>query len=515
VTSASARAAAPNRGLITASVMLATIMQVLDTTIANVALPHMQGSLSASQDQIAWVLTSYIVASAIMTPATGYLSSRFGRKRLFLISVVGFTIASVLCGVAGSLSQMVIYRLLQGMFGAALVPLSQLVLLDSYPPERHGSAMALWGVGVMLGPILGPSLGGYLTDVYDWRWVFLINVPFGILAYIGIWAVVPDTERDRKLPFDWLGFAFLSLAIGALQMMLDRGELMDWFSSREIIFYAVLSGLCAYLFIVHSVTTDRPFIDLRLFEDRNFLTGMVLIFVVGILLMATLALSPPFLQNLLGYPVLTSGLVLAPRGAGTMVAMMLAGRLIGRVDVRLLIAIGLLLLGYSLWEMSRFTLDVTQALIIETGVVQGFGFGLVFVPMTTITFATLAPALRSQGTALFSLLRNLGGSIGISYVIYLLTTMSAVNHQELAWRVTPFNPMLREPHMPPFWSLTEPHGLALLNHEVTRQATMIAYLDDFTFMMWVAFAAIPLLVFVRKPRRTAAPPDEAVTAAEA
>jgi DHA2 family multidrug resistance protein len=515
VTAASARAAAPNRALITASVMLATIMQVLDTTIANVALPHMQGSLSASQDQIAWVLTSYIVSSAIMTPTTGYLTGRFGRKRLFLIAVVGFTIASVLCGIAGTLGQMVAYRLLQGMFGAALVPLSQSVLLDSYPPEKHGQAMALWGVGVMLGPILGPTLGGYLTDAYDWRWVFLINVPFGALAYLGIWAVVPETERDRKLPFDWLGFAFLSIAIGALQMMLDRGELKDWFSSREIIFYAVLSGLCAYLFVVHSTTTDRPFIDLHIFKDRNFLTGMVLIFVVGILLMATLALSPPFLQNLLGYPVLTSGLVLAPRGVGTMVAMMIAGRLIGRVDVRPLIATGLVLLAYSLWEMSRFTLDVTQALIIETGVVQGFGFGLVFVPMTTITFATLAPRFRPQGTSLFSLLRNLGGSIGISYVIYLLTKMAAVNHEVLAGHVTQFNPMFRAPHMPALWSLTNPHGLAALNYEVTRQATMMAYLDDFKFMMWVAIAAIPLLVFVRRPRRTAAPPDEAVAAAEA
>src|SRR5690606_31799249 len=291
--------------------------------------------------------------------------------------------------------------------------------------------------------------------------------------------------------------------------------LKDWFSSREIILYAVLSGLCAYLFVVHSVTTDRPFIDLRLFEDRNFVTGMVLIFVVGILLMATLALSPPFLQNLLGYPVLTSGLVLAPRGLGTMLAMMIAGRLVGRVDGRLLIAVGLLLLAYSLWEMSRFTLDVTQALIIETGVVQGFGFGLVFVPMSTITFATLASALRSQGTALFSLLRNLGGSIGISYVFFLLTTMSAANHEELTARVTPFNPMFKAPHLPSYWSLTDPHGLAALNHEVTRQAAMIAYLDDFTFMMWVSLAALPLLVFVRRPRRTATPPGEAIAAVEA
>jgi DHA2 family multidrug resistance protein len=515
VTTASARAAAPNRGLITASVMLATVMQVLDTTIANVALPHMQGSLSASQDQISWVLTSYIVASAIMTPTTGFLVGRFGRKRLFLLSVVGFTIASVLCGVAGSLSQMVAYRLLQGMFGAALVPLSQSVLLDSYPPERHGSAMAMWGVGVMLGPILGPSLGGYLTDVYDWRWVFLINVPFGVLAYIGIWAVVPDTERDRKLPFDWLGFALLSLAIGALQMMLDRGELKDWFSSREIVLYAVLSGLCAYLFVVHSVTSRRPFIDLRIFEDRNLVTGLALIFTVGILMMATLALSPPFLQSLLGYPVMTSGLVLAPRGVGTMVAMMLAGRLIGKIDVRLMIATGLALIAYSLWEMSLFTLDVSQALIIETGIVQGFGFGCVFVPMSTIAFATLSPQLRPQGTSLFSLLRNLGGSIGISYAVFLLTTLTAVNHQELAGHVTAYNPMFKAPYLPPMWSLSEPHGLAALNAEVTRQASLIAYLDDFKFMMWVAVAAIPLLVFVRKPRRTASPPDEAIAAAEA
>jgi MFS transporter, DHA2 family, multidrug resistance protein len=450
-----------------------------------------------------------------MTPTTGFLAGRFGRKRLFLASVVGFTAASVLCGVAGSLSQMVLYRLLQGMFGAALVPLSQSVLLDSYPPAKHGQAMALWGVGVMLGPILGPSLGGYLTDTYDWRWVFLINVPFGVLAYIGIWAVVPDTERDKKLPFDWLGFAFLSLAIGALQMMLDRGELKDWFSSREIIFYAVLSGLCAYLFVVHSVTTNRPFIDLRIFEDRNFVAGMVLIFLVGILLMATLALSPPFLQNLLGYPVLTSGLVLAPRGFGTMAAMMIAGRIIGKIDVRFLIAVGLALLGYSLWEMSLFTLDVGRGLIIETGVIQGFGFGLVFVPMTTITFATLTPQLRAQGTSLFSLLRNLGGSIGISYAIFLLTTMTSVNHEELASHVTAFNPMFQAPHMPSVWSLTNPHGLAALNYEVTRQAALIAYLDDFRFMMWLSFGAIPLLVFLRRPRRTAAPTDDMIAAAEA
>jgi DHA2 family multidrug resistance protein len=359
-----------HRGIITACVMMATIMQALDTTIANVALPYMQGSLSATQDQINWVLTSYIVAAAIATPVTGFLAARFGRRRLFLTAVAGFTGASVLCGIAGSLEQMVLFRLLQGIFGAPLVPMSQSVLLDSYPKERHGSAMAIWGVGVMVGPILGPTLGGWLTESYNWRFVFYVNLPVGILTFLGLSAFLSES-RISKLPFDWFGFATMSLFIGALQMMLDRGEQMDWFSSTEIVLEAALAGLSLYLFLVHTATSERPFIDPKMFKDRNFSIGLFFIFVVGIILLATLALLTPYLQNLMGYPVITAGLVLAPRGIGTMIAMMIVGRIIGRVDPRSLIIFGLLLTAFALYEMAGSTPDVSQGVLVRTGIVQG------------------------------------------------------------------------------------------------------------------------------------------------
>src|SRR5499425_2572830 len=380
----SSAASSPNRVMVTICAMVATLMQALDNTIANVALPYMQGSLSATLDQITWVLTSYVVAAAIMTAPVGWLAARFGRKNLFLACVGGFTVASMLCGIADSLAQMVVFRLLQGMFGAALVPLSQATMLDSYPREQHGSAMALWGVGVMVGPILGPTLGGYLTDVYDWRWVFLINLPFGILAFLGILGFVPETKRDRERPFDFFGFAMLSLGIGALQLMLDRGETKGWFGSPEIIIEAALAGLGLYLFLVQMMTAERPFLEPRLFKDRNLVVGLLFIFVVGIVLLATLALMPPFLQTLMGYPVITTGLVLAPRGVGTMIAMILVGRLVGRTDARLLMLGGLTLTALSLWEMAGFTTDVSEWAIIRTGVVQGLGLGFIFVPLSAL-----------------------------------------------------------------------------------------------------------------------------------
>ena len=498
--------------LITCSIMLATIMQALDTTIANVALPHMQGSLSATQDQVAWVLTSYIVAAAIMTPPTGFLSAKLGRKRLFVWSVVGFTLASMLCGIAATLEQMVLFRLLQGVFGAALVPLSQSVLLDTYPKEKHGAAMAMWGVGVMVGPILGPTLGGWLTEYYNWRWVFFINLPFGILALMGILAFVPETEKDNK-PIDFFGFALLGLAIGSLQMMLDRGELLDWFSSTEIVVEAVLAALAFYMFVVHMLTHPHPFITPRLFKDRNLVTGLCFIFLVGIVLLATMALLPPFLQNLKGYPVITVGFVLAPRGIGTMIAMMLVGRMVGKVDTRLLILGGLLATAYSLWQMVGFNLDTDQYSIVESGVIQGLGLGFIFVPLSTITFSTLEPKLRTEAAGLFSLLRNIGSSIGISVVTAMLSENTQINHADIAQHVSPYNPMMQDGWIPQAWSLETARGLALLNGEVTRQAATIAYLNDFQFMMWVTLAAVPLLIFLRRPARsTGAPPTAAVVA---
>ncbi len=496
-----------NRALVTVSVMLATIMQAVDTTIANVALPHMQGSLSATQDQVAWVLTSYIVAAAIMTPTTGWLAGRFGRKRFFVMCVTGFTVSSVLCGVAGSLSQMVFYRLAQGVFGAALVPMSQAVLLDTFPREKHGSAMAMWGIGVMVGPILGPTLGGYLTEVYNWRWVFFINVPVGILAAFGLLAFVPETVRDRARRFDWLGFAFLSIAIGCLQLMLDRGETLAWFDSPEIIIETVLAVLGLYLFLVHVLTADKPFIDPKMFKDRNFVVGLFFIFVVGIILLATLALLPPFLQNLVGYPVITTGFVLAPRGVGTMTAMFLVGRLINRVDTRWLITAGLLLTSASLHQMAGFTPEVSEATIVYTGLLQGLGLGFIFVPLSTVTFATLQPHFRNEGTAMFSLMRNIGSSIGISLVMTLLARNTQRFHAYLGEHINLYNSLLMD-WGSRIWHPGTAAGLAALNGEVTRQAATLGYMNDFVLMMWVTLAATPLVLLMRGASRVPREEDE-------
>ncbi len=479
--------------------MLATIMQALDTTIANVALPYMQGNLSATQDQINWVLTSYIVASAITIPVTGFLAARFGRRRLFLASVAGFTAASVLCGMAASIEQMVLFRLLQGVFGAPLVPMSQSVLLDSYPKERHGSAMAMWGVEVMVGPILGPTLGGWLTESYNWRFVFYVNLPVGILTFLGLSAFLSES-KTQKIPFDWFGFGCLSVFIGALQVMLDRGEQVDWFSSTEILVEAGLSALALYLFLVHTLTSERPFIEPKMFADRNFTVGLIFIFTVGIILLATLALLTPYLQNLMGYPVITAGLVLAPRGIGTMIAMMIVGRVINRVDPRGLVILGLLLTAFALYEMSGFTPDVSQGTLIRTGIVQGFGLGFIFVPLSTITFATLQPEFRMQGTALFSLVRNIGSSIGISIVIFLLGRNGQIVHAELAAQITPFNDALQLGAASRIWNMATAAGRAALNGEITRQATIIAFNDDFKLMMIVALTALPLVVLLRKTK---------------
>ncbi len=486
-----------DRALVTVSIMLATIMQAVDTTIANVALPHMQGAVSATQDQISWVLTSYIVAAAIMTPPTAIISARLGRRRYFIIAIIGFVVASMWCGISTSLGEIVAARLLQGVFGAGLVPLSQAVVLDMYPREKQGEAMAWWGVGVMVGPILGPSLGGYLTDMYSWRWVFFINLPVGVLALMGILAFLPETERNRKRRFDLPGFALLSLAIGALQLMLDRGQTQDWFQSREIVVEAVTAIICFYLFVVHMFSARQPFIEPRLFRDRNLTAGLTLIFLVGVILLATMALLPPFLQNLQGYPVVTTGLVMAPRGAGTMAAMLVVGRLITRMDPRKLILLGLGLTALSLWEMSGFNLQIGPWDVVRTGIVQGLGLGFIFVPMSTLTFATLPTDLRTEGTAMFSLTRNIGSSIGISVVITLLAQHTQAHHAALVEFVNPFRDWMRAV---PAWNWTHPAGAVALNNEITRQAAAIAYLDDFRFMMWCTIVAAPMLLLMRRPR---------------
>ena len=489
-----------NRGAITVSIMLATFMQGVDTTIANVALPHMQGSFSAAQDQIAWVVTSYIVAAAIMTPLTGWLAGRLGIKYVFFFSVAGFTLASALCGVATSLTQMVIYRLLQGVCGAALVPLSQSVLLQINPPQHHAKAMSVWGMGVILGPIIGPALGGWLTDQYNWRWVFFINVPFGLLGAAGILIFIRDTRRAHREAFDFFGFATLSLAIGALQMFLDRGELKDWFGSTEIWVEATIAGLAFYLFVVHTATaTERSFLNRDLLRDVNCAVGTILMFLVAIPLFGTMVLLPTMLQELLNYPVLTTGLVLVPRGLGTMAAMFVVGRLIGRVDTRLAILAGLTLTAIAMWQMTGFSLYMGMGPVISTGVLQGFGLGLVFTPLSIVTFSTLPRQILTQGTAIFSLTRNIGSSVGIAIVEALLVENTQIVHSRLVEQLRPDNPLARVPHMAAPFSLTDPSGLGALNMEATRQAAMVAYIDDFKLMMIIIIITLPLLLLLRRP----------------
>jgi len=502
-------AAEPRRALITVCVMLATIMQALDTTIANVALPYMQGSLSVTIDQVNWVLTSYIVAAAIMTAPAGWLAVRFGRKRIFIISAAGFTIASLLCGAAQGITDMVLYRMLQGVFGAALVPLSQAVMMDIFPAEKRGQAMAIWGMGVMLGPIMGPTLGGWLTEYYSWRWVFLINLPFGIATVLGLMAFMPDT-KPKAISFDWLGFATLSLAIGVFQLMLDRGETLGWFGSREIVAEAIIAASAAYLFLAHTLTAEKPFIPLGLFGDRNFTLGVVFMFVVGILLLASVALITPFVQNVMGYPVLQAGFLLGTRGIGTMISMMVVGRLLQFTDARLLIATGLGLSALSLWVMTGITPEISQFTIIWTSVVQGVGLGLIFVPLNTVAFATLPAMLRTEGAAMWTLIRNLGSSIGVSIVIAELTSTTSAIHARLAELVTPFNAGFQ---LSPNGLLdpATPEGLAMIDRLVTGQATIISYQNDFLLMTLLGLVCLPLVLAFRTTRTVAA---EMVAAAD-
>jgi MFS transporter, DHA2 family, multidrug resistance protein len=488
-----------NRGPITVSIMLATIMNSLDTTIANVALPHIQGSVSASVEQITWVLTSYIIAAAIMTPLSGWLSERIGRKLLFLISIAGFTVASMLCGIANSLVEIVGYRLLQGVFGASLIPLSQSLLLDINPPEKHGQAMAVWGMGAILGPVLGPALGGYITEHLTWRWVFLINLPVGILAFLGVWFFVAHDTPKKGKPFDFIGFGALTLFVGATQMLLDRGPTLDWLDSFEIQCYLILAIIGLWVFITHTMTAAHPFFDRALIRDRNFMTACIFGFFIGILLFSTMALIPPMMQHLMGYPVLTAGIVSMPRGLGSLVAMFVVGQLVGRVDTRIILLTGLCLSGTALWQMTQFDLSMSQTPFIISGVIQGFGIGLIFVPLSTLAFATVSPQLRSEGSAVYTLIRNLGAAVGISIMQALVVTNTQAMHESLAGRLNLSDPVVQS-DLGSKIDLSSIAGLEAMNGEITRQATMVAYVDDFRLMLWVTILCVPMLLLMRKPK---------------
>ena len=483
-----------NRPMITLSIMTATVMIALDTTIANVALPHMQGTVSAGADQITWVLTSYIVAAAIFTPLTGWLTGRFGKKLVFLVSVAGFTVASALCGIATSLVELVLFRMIQGIFGAAMLPLSQAVLLDINPPEKHGQAMAVWGMGAMLGPIMGPVVGGWLTENLEWQWCFYINVPFGLLALAGIWFFIHGEKNEIPQKLDFTGFLSLGLGLGALQMMLDRGQQQDWFSSPEIWIEAILAFIGMAVCAIHTITADHPFLPRALFKDRNFATSLLFGFLLGVLIYATMSLLPQLAQGLLGYPVLTAGLVMAPRGVGTLLSMFVVGRLVGKMDNRLILLIGFIISAGAMYGMSGFALNMGPISMAVTGFLQGVGTGLLFVPLTTVAFSTLAPACRPDGASLYTLLRNIGGAVGISIMQAIQLNKTATLHSDLAEALSPGAQGVVGRAI----DLATTPGLARINAEVTRQAEMVAYTNVFHLMTIISLAAIPLLLILRK-----------------
>ena len=488
-----------HRWLLTIGVMGAMIMQILDTTIANVALPHMQTSLGATMDTVTWVLTSYIVASAIAIPATGWLSEKFGSRNLFLFAVGGFIIASMLCGTAVNLEEMVIFRILQGITAAFINPLSQTAMLDINPPERQAKAMSIWGMGVMIGPILGPVIGGFLTENYNWRWVFYVNVPIGAITFAILWFLLPSRPRKAR-SFDVFGFAMISLAVASFQLMLDRGQQEDWFQSWEIIVEGMIAAAALWIGIVHLASAKKPLFERELFQNRNLIVGMFFMIVIGISTMAPMALLPPMLQQLYGYPVVDTGLMLAPRGVGVLFTMWLASALIGKLDTRIIIAAGFLLFSFSLWQMAHWSLEMDWRPVVTTGFVQGLGMGLVFMPMNSLAFATLSPMFRTDGASLLNLMRSIGQSTGISMATMLLARNGQIAHADISQHITANTiPALDLSATDRFGTLSD-GIMAAVNGEVTRQAMMISYIDDFYLMAIISSAVIPLVLLLKQPK---------------
>jgi len=488
--------------------MAGVLMQALDTTIVNVALPYMMGELSASRDQITWVLTSYIIAAAIMTAPVGWLAARFGKKNLIITCIAGFTIASILCGASQTLSQMVAFRLLQGMFGAALGPLSQAIMLDMYPPQKRGNVMAIWVMGVMLGPILGPTVGGVLTDAYNWRWIFYINVPIGIAACVALWIFFKDTARDSSLKFDWFGFGVLSAGLGALQLLLDRGTTKDWFSSSEIVIEACVAGVALYLFVVHMFTAKKPFLPREIFKDRNFLSGLMLMLVMGLMLLASSALLSPYLQTLAGRSVTQTGFLMVPRGVGVMFASVVGSRLNTKVDPRLLMTVGAAFLVWSMWDMTDWTPSIGVWSISLVTFMQGVGMGLIFMPMNMIAFATLPPQLRTDGAGLSNLMRNIGSAIGVSITTLVLSNSTQTIHNQLAHNASPFNRALGVNSESLFFSPQIPFGLSGFNGLIEYRAAVQAYANDFLFMFYISLPVFVVIWLMKRPSFAAAAPPQ-------
>lgn len=484
------------RALISAGLILTTLMTSIDATIANTVLPQIRASVSASQDEILWTLTSFILAGTVVTPTIGWTERRFGRRTVLLTALVGFTLSSMLCGIATGIGELVIYRVMQGATAAFFIPISQAIMLDINPPEDHARAMSMWGMGAVLGPIMGPILGGVITDNLNWRWVFFINIPIAIVGFMIMATALPRRTHRERQSFDGFGFIVLIIALICMQLILDRGPGQEWFSSTEIWIYAGIAALFGYLFFVHIFTSARPIIHPSILADRNYLLGSVMILFIGVLMFAGMAVLPSLMQGLLGYPVLTAGLTQASRGAGTFVSMFLVGRLVGKVDNRLIIFVGISLTGLSYYLMSGFALEMDQTPIVVSGLFQGLGLGLVFIPLMSIAFTTINPQLRTEAASFYTLIRNIGSSLGISMVGALQIYNMGVVSSQLAEHATPDNPNVAAT-LPPGLDLGTAPGQAIMEGLIARQAAMVAYIDSFHLLFIMSALTLPLLLLLR------------------
>ncbi len=491
--------------LVYIGILLAATLQVLDTTIANVAVPHMQSSLNATRESVLWVLTSYIVASAIALPSAGWLSSRFGSRRLLITSTVLFILSSMLCGMAANLEQMVLFRFIQGFAGAYLMPLSQTIMLDVTRPSRHGQAMALFGAGVIMGPIMGPVFGGWLTENMNWRWVFYVNLPFGAIALLLMITQLPPWPT-RKQRFDITGYALVALCVGSLQLLMDRGEHIDWFDAAEAWVYALLFCCTAWIGVIHLATSRNPIFNRALWHDMNFTISLAIMAVTGLTAYATLALMPPMLQQLFGYSVLTTGLVIAPRGIGVMLCALVAGRLVRKgFDLRIMVALGFTTIAISMFDMASWSLTIERHHIVTAGIIQGVGLGLLFIPLNTLAFSTLPAPLRADGSSLVNLFRSIGASVGISVSSVLLARSIQTNHAELAPYISTETIGITDPERAGMYGKFGESILAMADAEINRQAAMIGYINDFWFMGWLCLAAVPMVLLIRRPDQRMAP----------